>query len=209
MTAREAFGPTLRHQRERRGVTLEAIADSTKVSRSLFAALERNDVSRWPGGIYRRCFFRDYAAAIGLPADATLHEFLRLFPEPGNPLEVPLDDEPRRMRLMLVAEAPWKAPARNALAAVIDGGAVLLIGYTASTLFALNPWMTTAVAGLTCHALSTATLGKTLGMRCVSSNLWRRTPRSSDAEAIADLRRDWLTGFLQPAKSSTEGQAVT
>jgi hypothetical protein len=38
----------------------------------------------------------------------------------------------------------------------------------------------------------------------------RRPAQSTSAiDAIAELRRDWLTGLLQPAKSSTEGQAVT
>ena len=47
---RDSFGPYLRGERERRGLTLEAIADSTKIKQSLLAALERNDMSRWPAG---------------------------------------------------------------------------------------------------------------------------------------------------------------
>src|SRR5262245_10988781 len=75
------LGAWLRHERERAGVSLEAIATRTKVARSLLEALERNDVSRWPGGIFRRAFVRGYAHAIGLDPDYVVALFARAFPE--------------------------------------------------------------------------------------------------------------------------------
>ena len=83
--ASQSFGRRLRLERERLGISLEAIAASTKIKRSLLADLERDNVSKWPQGIYRRAFVREYAAAIGLPADAVVTEFLELFPEEGTP----------------------------------------------------------------------------------------------------------------------------
>ena len=85
-TASLSFGRRLRSGRERLGISLEAIAASTKINRSLLADLERGDVSKWPGGIYRRAFVREYAAAIGLPAEEVLAEFSELFPEEGTQL---------------------------------------------------------------------------------------------------------------------------
>src|SRR4029453_9835215 len=81
MSARDAFGPNLRRQRIQRGVSLEQIAEATKVSVSLWAGLERNDFSRWPSGIYARSYVRDYAAAIGADPEATVDEFCRWFPQ--------------------------------------------------------------------------------------------------------------------------------
>jgi len=78
-----AFGPRLRAHRERRGITLGALAESIKIKPSLLEGLERNDISRWPPGIYRRALVREYARAIGLPANAIVEEFCELFPEPG------------------------------------------------------------------------------------------------------------------------------
>jgi hypothetical protein len=78
---RVAFGRRLTAARERRGVALDDIARSTKVSIALLAGLERGDASRWPKGLFRRAFFRDYAAAIGLAPDASVTEFLHLFPD--------------------------------------------------------------------------------------------------------------------------------
>lgn len=82
----DSFGARLRRQRERQHVTLAQIAASTKIQASLFEGLERNDVSRWPGGIFRRSFIRAYAEAIGLNPDHVCREFLERFPEPSDGL---------------------------------------------------------------------------------------------------------------------------
>jgi cytoskeletal protein RodZ len=77
------FGPRLRQERERRQISLASIAANTKISRSLLEALERDDVSRWPTGIFRRSFVRSYAQAIGLDPDEVVREFLERFPDPA------------------------------------------------------------------------------------------------------------------------------
>ena len=79
MSDRETFGPRLRSERERRGISLDTIASVTKVGAELWDGLERNDFSRWPTGIFARAFVRDYATAVGLDADEVVDEFCRLF----------------------------------------------------------------------------------------------------------------------------------
>lgn len=81
MSGREAFGPNLRRIRIQRGVSLQQIATETNVSEVLWAAMERNDFSRWPNGIFARSFIRDYAKMIGADPDATVDEFCRWFPQ--------------------------------------------------------------------------------------------------------------------------------
>ena len=80
-STRDTFGPRLRVERERRGLTLADIAKSTKIKESLFAELERGDDSKWPQGIFRRAHLCAYLSAIGLPSQPLLTEFLQLFPE--------------------------------------------------------------------------------------------------------------------------------
>ena len=80
MSDRDTFGPRLRSERERRGISLETIAVVTNVSIDLWQGLERNDFSRWPTGIFARAFVRDYAKAVGLDADEVVDEFCRLYP---------------------------------------------------------------------------------------------------------------------------------
>ena len=63
MSDMDTFGPRLRAERERRGISLDTIASVTKVGAELWDGLERNDFSRWPSGIFARAFIRDYARA--------------------------------------------------------------------------------------------------------------------------------------------------
>src|SRR5436853_7752541 len=84
-TAEMPLWVRLRRERERRQIALSSISANTKISASLFAALERGDVSRWPAGIFRRSFIRAYAGAIGLDPDTVAREFLEQFPDPHDP----------------------------------------------------------------------------------------------------------------------------
>ena len=90
----ETFGLRLRRERERRHIALSSISANTKISTALFEGLERDDVSRWPSGIFRKAFIRAYADAIGLDADATAREFLELFPDPEAPPAVDVPPPP-------------------------------------------------------------------------------------------------------------------
>src|SRR5436189_294173 len=74
------FGAKLRDARERRGISLRQIANATKISIAALEALERNDISRLPGGIFSRAFVRSYAVEVGLDPEATIQEFIAQFP---------------------------------------------------------------------------------------------------------------------------------
>src|SRR5262245_42497637 len=78
----ESFGGRLRYERERRQIALKSIAESTKISVALLEGLERDDVSRWPSGIFRKSFIRSYAEAIGLAPDPIVREFVERYPDP-------------------------------------------------------------------------------------------------------------------------------
>src|SRR5579871_4470232 len=75
------FGRKLRDARERKGISLRDIAGATKISVTALEALERNDISRLPGGIFSRAFVRSYAIEVGLDPDRTIQEFVAQFPE--------------------------------------------------------------------------------------------------------------------------------
>jgi cytoskeleton protein RodZ len=73
------FGRRLRVAREQRGISLQQIAASTKISVAVLEALERDDISKLPGGVFSRGFVRAYAIEVGLEPDQTVHEFLERF----------------------------------------------------------------------------------------------------------------------------------
>src|SRR4029453_6170956 len=59
---------------------------------ALLEGLEADDISRWPGGIFRRAFVRAYAQCVGLDADEVMRRFEKQFPPEGaeavDPAEV-------------------------------------------------------------------------------------------------------------------------
>ncbi len=73
------LGAYLRAERERRDLLLKTISESTKVSLPLLEGLESDDISRWPGGIFRRAFVRSYAEAVGLDPDDVFRRFERQY----------------------------------------------------------------------------------------------------------------------------------
>jgi transcriptional regulator with XRE-family HTH domain len=85
----DSFGSRLRQQREQQQITLSSIAEQTKIKVSLLEGLERDDVSYWPVGIFRRAFVRSYAHAIGLDPGPVLAEFLARYPDPTDVVAAP------------------------------------------------------------------------------------------------------------------------
>jgi cytoskeleton protein RodZ len=120
------FGGKLRHAREGRAISLRQIAGRTKISVAALEALERNDVSKLPGGIFTRSFVRSYAAEVGLNPDETVREFLERFgseppPEPVVVAHISEEEtrfEARRQAAMLTVKI---------IVAIIIAAAVLLL----------------------------------------------------------------------------------
>jgi hypothetical protein len=71
-----AFGEKLRKQRERRGIELEAISNTTKISTRMLRALEDENFDQLPGGVFNKGFVRAYARQIGLNEEQAVSEYL-------------------------------------------------------------------------------------------------------------------------------------
>jgi cytoskeleton protein RodZ len=69
------FGENLRREREMRGVTLEEISESTKINVRILKALEADQFSELPGGIFTRNFIRAYTQYLGLDEEHALAEY--------------------------------------------------------------------------------------------------------------------------------------
>jgi hypothetical protein len=81
MSRQETFVTRMRRFRERSRISLEEVAQITRIREDLLEAFERADLSSWPRGLYARAWVRAYAEAIGLDAHDAVEEFCRLFPE--------------------------------------------------------------------------------------------------------------------------------
>jgi cytoskeletal protein RodZ len=158
--ARFAFGPRLKAHRERQGITLQEIADTTKIAASLLAGLERNEVAQWPKGIYRRAFLRAYARAIDISFDPVWAEFTQLFPEDGVK-SAPLPGEPVELRMTLASSA-HRLPIpslQRLIAAAIDMMTVLIVGLLLAWTAGFSAWTTVAIISLVYAGISTAIIG--------------------------------------------------
>jgi len=105
-----SFGERMQREREMRGVTLEEISESTKISSRCLQALEEEEFNKLPGGIFNKGFVRAYARHLGIDEDQAVADFVLAS---GGEKEQPLPDppEPRAVTLGQRAEGHpnWRA----------------------------------------------------------------------------------------------------
>lgn len=87
-----SFGDKLRREREMRGVTLDEISESTKISRRHLESLENEDFASLPGGVFNKGFVRAYARFLGINEDQAVADYVGVAQEPPPPEDqFPLD----------------------------------------------------------------------------------------------------------------------
>jgi transcriptional regulator with XRE-family HTH domain len=180
---KETFGPVLRAARERRGLTLKQLAAETKVSMELWAALEENNLKRWPRQVFARSYVRDYAERVGLDASEIVNEFCRLFPEWGDRRAEQLmrnhadivshkldwEDLPAPERRRAADRAMYEAPGfftrhRARILGVIFDLKVMAGGGGVGVLLGFPLWPSLAVSAIAYTSIATAVAGRSLGV---------------------------------------------
>ena len=73
--AKGTFGERLKRERELREVSLEEVSTATRISSRFLQALENEDWSRLPGGVFGRGFVRTIARYLGLSEESLLAEY--------------------------------------------------------------------------------------------------------------------------------------
>jgi hypothetical protein len=192
---KESFGLVLRAGRERRKISLAQLSKETNVRPEIWIALEENDLSEWPTGIYARNLIRQYAERVDLSAEELVNEFCRLFPhgdrrrerlmaeyaalvmhrlDYSEPLantarrrlgDSPVDDVP----------SPFEVFRKRALpitAAVLDLLIVLCVAKLSAGALGVGFWSMVAAVALTYHAAGVIATGRTAGAVFVD---WART----------------------------------
>ncbi len=71
-----SFGERLQREREMRGITLEEIAEATKIGTRSLRALEQQDFDKLPGGIFNKGFVRAYSRYLGLDEEQAVADYL-------------------------------------------------------------------------------------------------------------------------------------
>ena len=80
-----ACGEFLREARQRRGLTLQQLAERTKIPVRHLDALEHNEFAALPGGMYRRAHLCAYADAVGVDRSVALACLDRALEEAAPP----------------------------------------------------------------------------------------------------------------------------
>jgi transcriptional regulator with XRE-family HTH domain len=188
----ESFGARLRRERERRQIALPSIAANTKISLGLLQALERDDLSRWPSGIFRRAFIRAYAEAAGLDPGVITHEFLERYPDAsgdspreqasrGTPLRLTLgDDDLSCLQAQLLSH--WR---QRCVASIWDFSVTLAIGLLAFLILGAF-WVPFAVGMICYHAGGALVLGHTPGAFLFGR--WNAVPSKGDTSGASPAK---------------------
>jgi cytoskeleton protein RodZ len=114
------FGEHLRREREMRGVSLEEISAATKISVRFLQAIENEELSKLPGGIFTRSFVRTYARYLGLDEERVLADCQ---------LAVQQKPEVDIRRITANRARPNSAGARTRIIGLLMAGVLLAAGY--------------------------------------------------------------------------------
>ncbi|HJL16199.1 MAG TPA: helix-turn-helix domain-containing protein [Sandaracinaceae bacterium LLY-WYZ-13_1] len=77
----ESLGSYLRNERELRQISLEEIAQTTRIPLRMLQHIEEDDLDALPGEVFARGFIKSYARSVGLDADEVLSRFGEPEPE--------------------------------------------------------------------------------------------------------------------------------
>jgi transcriptional regulator with XRE-family HTH domain len=181
---RETFGPRLKAERERRGISLDSIAAKTKIKKSFLESLERGDFSKWPAGtVFRRAYVRHYASAIGLSPESVLVDFIRLFPvddvspaHRAKPAAAAPQEDPSPLALTFDKASTWQTrlAGRRAGAAAIDACGLFALGGILALLTGSSVWTVTGTLAFVYYPATAVLWGRTIASRYLETRPMRR-----------------------------------
>lgn len=125
-------GLELQQTRERRGMTLEQIAQKTKISATLLRHLEANEIDRLPRAVFLRGFLRAYAREVGLDPEDTMRRYLEQFAPPPVMEVADASEAPERHQTRPAGDAAklWGyRPSSTQWAAAAAVVAIFVVGY--------------------------------------------------------------------------------
>jgi cytoskeletal protein RodZ len=113
------LGEELRHRREQQGITLADIAEATRIGTRFLKAIETDNFSILPGGIFTRSFIRAYAKHVHMNEDEAIGLYLQQVAEPNVeqqelqttpiPLGAPAEKIKKQPAPPIVAKQPVRA----------------------------------------------------------------------------------------------------
>lgn len=193
-----SFGENLRREREMRGVTLDEISAATRIGLRFLEAIEAEDFSKLPGGIFNRSFVRAYAKYLGLDEEHVLAEYM-LVASPPEDLNL--------RRLNVAKPAPSPDVSRSSIV-TLGVAAALLIGGYALYRYSRRAVETTPPSNPTVSAASSPATAPPAGLS-VGSNSSGAAPPGAQSAAGSDAKSRAARGngpsAIEPTSLATSG----
>ncbi len=106
------LGEELKHRREERDITLADISEATRIGTRFLKAIESDNFSVLPGGIFTRSFIRAYAKQVGMDEDEALALYQQQTASPGaEPQPSQQSQTDQRSRQAVFVEHPVRQSA--------------------------------------------------------------------------------------------------
>ena len=102
------LGEELRQRREQRGVSLAEISEATRIGTRFLKAIETDNFSILPGGIFTRSFIRAYAKHVGMNEDEAIGLYLQ---QVSGPSSEQLDSAAETVAAQTPSQQPAQRPA--------------------------------------------------------------------------------------------------
>ncbi|MGH9521324.1 MAG: helix-turn-helix domain-containing protein [Terriglobales bacterium] len=131
------FGEKLQREREMRGITLDEIAEATKIGTRSLRALEEQDFDKLPGGIFNKGFVRAYSKYLGIDEDQAVADYVEAVNDAqvAGKLSRP-DVEPPPAAL----DDSTSEPVRIPWTALICVALLIAVGFAARSYYAKFGW---------------------------------------------------------------------
>lgn len=128
-----SFGERLQREREMRGITLEEIAEATKIGTRSLRALEEQDFDKLPGGIFNKGFVRAYSKYLGIDEDQAVADYVGAVAEAQAAGKVSRPDFEAVDKE--IEEAPDRAPLRVPWGALVLVAVLIAFGFAAKAYY--------------------------------------------------------------------------
>ena len=129
----ETLGEKLREAREAGNITIAEISEQTRISPLYLEAIENDDYTPLPGGIFNKGFVKSFAKYVGMDENEALQDYSRLIASQGSSVE---DEELKTYRPEVLTDDRNSSSMLKTIffAVVILGaivwGALSLVNYT-------------------------------------------------------------------------------
>jgi cytoskeletal protein RodZ len=143
------IGGTLRDARERQGLSIDSLAQATKIKARILHAIERNAFDQVPAGVYTRGFLRTFAREVGLDPEEIISAYLAEL-RARDATQSPASGSVTADATVEAAGAPAevKSPARLVVPPTEWQTTAIVLVVSAYLLVFAVPWRTTSRPGV-------------------------------------------------------------